>query len=84
MTCHETGISVLALSGGKQHDTIKIQGEAKGQVLTILVDTGSTYSFLDYQTAKDIKAHLVAATPLEVTVANGQKVLSKLQCPSFT
>lgn len=27
---------------------------------------------------------MVTATPLVVTVANGQKILSKLQCPQFS
>ncbi len=38
---------------------------------------------MDLQLAKDIKAQMVAASPLVVTVANGQKVLSKLQCLGF-
>ncbi len=38
---------------------------------------------MDLQQAKDIKAQMVAASPLVVTVANGQKVLSKLQCLGF-
>ncbi len=72
-----------ALGGEKQQDTIKIQGEVKGQTLIILVDTGSTHSFMDFQTAKSIKARMVPTTPLVVTVANVQKVISKLQCLSF-
>ncbi len=79
----EIGVSVLALSGERPQNTIKIAGDSKGKNLTILVDTGSTHSFMDYQTARDIKANMVATTPLMVTVANGQKVLSKLQCPGF-
>ncbi len=79
----EMGVSVLALSGERPQNTIKIPGESKEKNLTILVDTGSTHSFMDFQTARDIKANMVSATPLIVTVANGQKVLSKLQCPGF-
>ncbi len=79
----EMGISIHALSGERQPNTIKIQGEIKEVTLSILVDMGSTHSFLDYQTTKDIKATMIAVTPLVVTVANGQKVLSKLQCPRF-
>lgn len=43
----ELGVSVHALSGGKLEDTIKIQEEAKGKVMTILIDTGSTHSFIE-------------------------------------
>ncbi len=67
----EMGVSVHALSGERPQNTIKIQGESKGKTLTILVDTGSTHSFMDIQRARDIKADMLAATPLLVTVANG-------------
>nr|CAD1843416.1 unnamed protein product [Ananas comosus var. bracteatus] len=79
----EVGVSVHALSGQNLHDTIKVQGEVKGKTLTILVDTGSTHSFIDYQVAREVKAEMVAATPLAVTVADGHKVMSKLKCASF-
>nr|CAD1831711.1 unnamed protein product [Ananas comosus var. bracteatus] len=83
LEAHEMGVSVWALSGEKQQDTIKVQGEVKGKTITILVDTGSTHSFIDFHTAKELKAQMIAAPSLAVTVAKGQKVLSKLQCPEF-
>ncbi len=79
----EEGISVHALSGNKPQDTIKIRGEVKDNSLTVLIDTGSTHSFMDLQLAKTLKVSMVAASPLVVTVTNGQKVLSKLQCLGF-
>ncbi len=82
-TLHEERISVHALSGVRPQDTIKIQGDVKGHALTVLIDTKSTHSFMDLQLARDLKAQLIAASPLVVTVANGQKVLSKLQCIGF-
>ncbi len=51
--------------------------------LVILIDTGSTHSFIDFQVAKELKANISAAPPLIVTVANGHKVLSKLKCSNF-
>nr|CAD1827456.1 unnamed protein product [Ananas comosus var. bracteatus] len=80
----ERGVSVHALNGERQQDTIKIQGETKGKTLTVLIDTGSTHSFIDIQVAREVKATVEAAASLTVTVANGQKVLSKLRCPGFT
>lgn len=73
----EVGMSVHALSGENQHETIKIAGN---KTLVVLIDTGSTHSFIDFQVAKEVKASLTAAPPLIVTVANGHKVLSKLKC----
>ncbi len=54
------------------------------KVLKILVDTGSTHSFLDFRVAKEVKARVEAAVPLLVTVANSHKILNKLKCPEFT
>lgn len=79
----EIGVSVHALSGKRPQDTIKIRGEAKNRTLTILIDTGSTHSFIDLQVAKEVRTKLETAPPLVVTVANGHKVLSKLRCPDF-
>lgn len=79
----EIGLSVHALSAENPQETIKIPGEAKGKALVILVGTGSTHSFIDINTAKEIKATVASTSPLSVTVANGQNVLSKLKCPGF-
>lgn len=79
----ETGISVHALSGQHLPDTIKVQGEAGGKSLIILINTKSTHSFIDFQIAKKVKANMTATLPLTVTVANGQKVVSKLKCADF-
>ncbi len=80
----EVGLSFNALNGENQQQTIKIQGAVGKKVLKILVDTGSTHSFLDFRVAKEVKARIEAAAPLLVTVANGHKILSKLKCPGFT
>nr|CAD1843422.1 unnamed protein product [Ananas comosus var. bracteatus] len=79
----ESGVSIHALSGQHHHDTIKVQGEVDGKAVTILIDTGSTHSFIDFQVAKEVKAHMTGASPLTVTVANGHKVVSKLKCTDF-
>lgn len=79
----ELGLSVHPLNVENTHDTIKIQGEAKRKTLAILVDTGSTHSFIDIVMAKVTKTTITTTSPLLVTVANGQKVLSKLKCTHF-
>ncbi len=79
----EMGISVHALSGETPQETLKVQGEVGGKPLVILIDTGSTHSFIDYQVAKELKANMTVASPLIVTVADGHKVLSKLKCTRF-
>nr|CAD1833601.1 unnamed protein product [Ananas comosus var. bracteatus] len=77
------GILVHTLSGQNTHDTIKVQGKVEGKVLTILIDTRSTHSFIDFQVAKEVEANMSATTPLIVTMANGHKVISKHKCANF-
>nr|CAD1831444.1 unnamed protein product [Ananas comosus var. bracteatus] len=80
----EVGLSVHALSAEDAQDTIKIQGGAKGKSLAVLIDTESTHSFIDTGVAKETKADISTTTPLIVTVANGQKMLSKLRCSNYS
>lgn len=44
----ELGVSVHALSREKPQDTIKVQGEARNKTIIVLIDTGSTHSFIDF------------------------------------
>ncbi|XP_039004688.1 uncharacterized protein LOC120131883 [Hibiscus syriacus] len=68
-------ISVNALTGSIGYTTIRIQGLIKGKPLNILIDSGSTHSFI---TPKWVKAgtELVSTQPLAITVANGEKLFS--------
>ena len=49
----------------------------------ILIDSGSTHSFLDESMARRLKCPLIPTQPLIVTVANGNKVMSKSACAGF-
>lgn len=60
----EQGVSIHALNREKQQDTIKIQGEATGKTLAILIDTCSTCSFIDLQVAREVKANVKTVAPL--------------------
>ena len=64
-------ISIYALKGVANNKIIKITGQAKGSNLTILIDSGSTHSFIDENTARRLKCQLMGTPPLSVTVANG-------------
>ncbi len=49
-------ISVHELSGQNKHDTtIKVQGEVGNKMVTILIDTGCTHCFIDFQVAKEVR-----------------------------
>ncbi|XP_026441802.1 uncharacterized protein LOC113340978 [Papaver somniferum] len=80
----EMEISVHALAGNISQSTIKIKGQVKTQGLTILVDNGSTHSFLDPSAAKRSGCTILPTQTLQVTVADGNKLLSQAKCPEFT
>ena len=76
-------ISLHALRGVVTSKIIKVEGRASDSSLIILIDSGSTHSFLDEEVAKKLRCHLTSTQPLSVTVANGQKVLCKSVCVGF-
>lgn len=52
-------------------------------LLHILIDTGSTHNFLDTKAAKRVGCEMISTSTLQVSVANGQKLLSTHECPQF-
>nr|XP_016449252.1 PREDICTED: uncharacterized protein LOC107774272 [Nicotiana tabacum] len=79
----DEAISLNALSGTEVPNTIKLGGEAKRNKITILLDSGSTHSFLDLETARRIGCQIIEAVPMRVTVANGNHITSLHSCPRF-
>ncbi|OIT40660.1 hypothetical protein A4A49_13758 [Nicotiana attenuata] len=77
----EEVIRLNALSGTEVPDTITLSGTVKKKVLTILLDLGSTRSFLDMKTTRQIGCILKETRPLRVTVANGNQLMSLYSCP---
>jgi len=49
----------------------------------VLIDSGSTYSFLDESKARRLGCKLTGTQPLSVTMANVNKVMSKSVCVGF-
>lgn len=73
-------ISLNALSGTADFQTLKLRGFVKKKAITILVDSGSTHNFLDPSTAKQAGCIITRMDPLWVTVADGTKMCSKAEC----
>ena len=63
---------------------IKISGNVGKRKLLILIDSGSSHSFLDKSTTKELRCVLQSTIPLYVTVANGHKMISWYKCNGFT
>lgn len=64
--------------------TIKIQGYAKKLPITILVDCGSTHSFVNPKIVKVLRLEAIPSyAPMKVKVANGEYMYSRAICPNF-
>ncbi|KAL4347328.1 hypothetical protein GQ457_17G018120 [Hibiscus cannabinus] len=74
-TTEQLEISINALTGCVGSSTIRIPGTIRGKFLSILIDTGSTHSFITPGWAKE-GLELIHTHPLSITVANGEKLLS--------
>lgn len=70
-------ISMQALTGGIDHKTLRIAGLVGKKPISILIDSGSTHSFIDEKLAQELKYETSEIQPLSVTVANGEKMNSK-------
>ncbi|KAL4351905.1 hypothetical protein GQ457_06G037700 [Hibiscus cannabinus] len=79
----ELEISINALTGSVGHSTLRIQGTIKGKPLSILVDSGSTHSFINPGWAKE-GVEVISTSPLVITVANGEKLYSSAKSKQLT
>lgn len=76
-------ISLHAIKGVASSKIIKVEGRAQEGTLMVLIDKGSTHSFIDEGTTKKMKYPLANTQLLSVTMANGEKVISKSACLGF-
>jgi hypothetical protein len=78
--CH---ISLDAISGTQSTKGIHLRELVRNQVLSILVDSGSSISFLNASMISRIQCQVLPVKPMVVEVANGQKVISDMVVPNF-
>ncbi|GJX89120.1 reverse transcriptase [Tanacetum coccineum] len=76
-------ISLNALSGVNAYKTMRIRGYLGKQLLHILMDSGSTHNFLAMAAARRMGCQLRKTVPLEVSVANGNQMVSEYLCKDF-
>ncbi|XP_039040644.1 uncharacterized protein LOC120178969 [Hibiscus syriacus] len=72
-------ISMNAITGCIGHNTLRIHGTIQGRPLNILIDSGSTHSFLTPKWAYT-GIQINTPYPLAITVANGQQLFSSARC----
>ncbi|GJU21667.1 reverse transcriptase [Tanacetum coccineum] len=73
-------ISLNALTGRNTFQTMRVSGYVEKHEIHILIDSGSTYNFLDSNTAKRLGCQLKSTYPLQVTVTNGNNMMSSKMC----
>nr|GEV35407.1 putative mitochondrial protein [Tanacetum cinerariifolium] len=69
-------IYLNALSGLNSFQTMRVKGMFGRHTLHILVDYNSTHNFMDLKTAKSLGCKLESTISLQVSVANGQNMMS--------
>ena len=65
-------VSLHAMLGTAGYQTMRLQGKIRNQVVIFLVDTGSTYNFVNGNVLKRIGGNLQTIDSFTVTVANGE------------
>lgn len=73
-------LSLQAMEGISIGGTLKIQGIMKRTEVIILLDSGSSYSFVDVKIAKLMKNRVVSKKAFTVIVTTGQKITSRKEC----
>ncbi|GJY42186.1 retrotransposon-related protein [Tanacetum coccineum] len=76
-------ISLNALNGASNFQTMRVTGKIGNHELHILVDCGSTHNFLDLEVSRKLGCQLKPTCPMAVTVGGGRHLLSNSKCKDF-
>ncbi|GJZ10399.1 putative mitochondrial protein [Tanacetum coccineum] len=77
-------ISLNALTGLTSYRTMRMIGHFGKQKIHILIDSGSTHNFLDVFMAKKLGCKIQQIDPLQVSVADGNKISTTSMCKKFS
>ncbi|KAL0361456.1 UNVERIFIED_CONTAM: Transposon Ty3-I Gag-Pol polyprotein [Sesamum radiatum] len=77
-------VSLNALSGNTDFNTLRVKGTAYRRGIYILIDSGSTHCFLDEDIAVKLGCQLAETSLLTVSVVDGSKLVSSMYCPDFS
>lgn len=77
-------ISIHSLNDNRTRHSMKLKGKCKGREISILIDSGSTHSYLNTFTASELQCIIEETPPWVIIVANGEKTVSKEKCSHFT
>lgn len=79
----EVVLSLNALKGNHSIYTMKFTRNCEGQELNILIDTGSTLSFIKESTAQRLGSNIEEAARILIKVANGEKMVNTKMVSDF-
>lgn len=80
----QMAVSIHAIEGVQDSQTITLTGNKGKKQFSILIDGGSTHSFIDDKTAIHLKCELTKTPPMKVLVANGNQLISQYECNKFS
>ena len=73
-------VSLSAMTGISQPQTLRLRGNIKNNNVMVLVDTGSTHNFLDSTMAKRLNLFTFPMPNMKVMVADGKKIEQVGKC----
>ena len=73
-------VTVHALVGYSNQQTMRVSGYIKHQPVTVLIDTGSTNKFLDEDVAKRLSLSVETCDMFEVKLADGRTLTYESKC----
>lgn len=76
-------LSIHAVEGRQEAETIKVIGRHKDRQLMILINTGSNNSFLDKRVAEQLKLALENMLKSIMIVGDGRKINCGHKCQKF-
>lgn len=77
-------LSLNALSGKKDGDAMRVKALVQDHTMLILVDSGSSHSFVSKTFVQKLGIATIPTTPQQVRVANGEIVISDKCIPRLT
>lgn len=80
----DSEVSLHALHGTRTSNSMKINGMVNKRKITILMDSGSTHSYLDENTARELRIDAEPTSPWVITVVNRERIISRGKCRKFS
>lgn len=76
-------LAINAMTGDFNHSTIQMKGNIKNREVSILIDIGSSSSFIDSELEIELKLRKTPTRPVVITIADGTTMVSKCVCPNL-